>query len=123
MNGDEFFSYGYNGWGVRRFSNPHLGLGGHTGDPRWHELHASKLKKPDDMIAIGDSFSDGIWDTWLTPQSIYPTSWPSKRHFGGSQILFCDLHIEHSTQKELVVRTDSAMVRWNNDHKPHPEFW
>ena len=81
MNGDEFFSYGYNGWGVKRFSNPHLGLGGHTGDPRWHELHASKLKKPDDMIAIGDSFSDGIWDTWLTPQSIYSTSWPSKRHF------------------------------------------
>ncbi len=123
MNGDEFFSYGYNGWGVRDFTNPHLGLGGHTGHPLYGELHESRLKRPDDMIAIGDSFSDGFWDAWLTPQSNFPASWPSKRHYEGSQILFCDLSIEHATQKELVVRTDSAMMRWNNDHKPHPEHW
>src|SRR5262245_5681822 len=28
--GTEFFCYGYNGWGVQRFSQPHWGLGGHV---------------------------------------------------------------------------------------------
>jgi prepilin-type N-terminal cleavage/methylation domain-containing protein len=123
LNGDEFFSYGYNGWGIQDFIEPHLGLGGHVGEPAWGEVHETEVKLPDDMIAIGDAFSDGFWDTWLTPQVDSEVAWPSKRHYGGSEILFCDLHIEYFKREKLVERTIRAMIRWNLDHQPHEEYW
>ena len=51
------------------------------------------------------------------------SEWPSRRHRGGSQVLFCDGHVEWFKQQPIVEETDTARRRWNNDHQPHPEHW
>ena len=56
------FSYGYNDWGVREFTNPHLGLGGHVDDPACRhcgELSEKRVQRPAEMIAIADSKAEG----------------------------------------------------------------
>ena len=142
LKGREFFSYGYNGWGVRVFTSirrnqQHLGLGGHAQgsiDDRDgnHELQESKIKRPEEMIAIGDTFMNADWDTWLTPQYQYRrSSYPSKRHRGGAEILFTDghavnMHIDELLGKRNIGplnRSDVALRRWNNDFQPHQEYW
>ena len=128
LMGDEFFCYGYNGWGVQDFANPHLGLGGHVAplepgainfDLPYNEIKDSQVVAPSDMIAIADSFTDGSWDEWITPQAGYPLSAPGKRHTGGAETLFCDSHANWVRQRDLLDNTAQARSRWNNDHKPH----
>ena len=120
------FSYGYNDWGVREFTNPHLGLGGHVDDPGRPyaaEPRVERVKIPVDMIAIADSKSDFLWDTAIDPADILDAEWPSKRHFGGSQVQFCDGHVEHVSQRTLVEATEWSRRRWNHDHQPHKDLW
>jgi prepilin-type N-terminal cleavage/methylation domain-containing protein/prepilin-type processing-associated H-X9-DG protein len=128
LQGNEFFTYGYNGWGTTEWNNPHLGLGGHTApmepgrvnpEPIHSEINESKIVAPSDMIAIADSFADGFWDQWITPQSTYPGSHPAKRHNRGAQVLFCDGHAQWFSHAELISTRPEARSRWNNDHKPH----
>lgn len=138
LKGGEFFSYGYNGWGVRVFTNirarqRHLGLGGHAGEFREgnQEIKESIIKRPEDMIAIGDTFMNAEWDTWLTCQYRYDESHPSKRHRGGAEILFTDGHAVNMHYDELLGkrnvgtlnRSAVALRRWNNDNQPHEEYW
>ena len=141
MIGSEFFSYGYNGWGVQVFTNiqrgqQHLGLGGHIGgsddDFRGNqEFQESKIKRPEEMIAIGDTFMNADWDTWITPDIRQESSNPSKRHRGGAEILFTDGHAVNVHFDELVGkrnigtlnRSAVAMRRWNNDFQPHHNYW
>ena len=142
MTGSEFFSYGYNGWGVRVFTSlrrrqQHLGLGGHVGgsllEPRDGniEIQESKIKRPEEMIAIADTFMNANWDTWLTPEPGYPESNPSRRHRGGTEVLFTDGHAVNMHYEELMGlrnvgslnRSDVAMRRWNNDFDPHERYW
>lgn len=138
LEGREFFNYGYNGWGVHWFTDitrgeKQLGLGGHCEDigADWAELKETRVKRPEDMIAIADSFTDLVWDTWVTPQNGQPRSYPSKRHRGGSEVLFADGHALNMHFDELLGlrnkgsrnRSDVAMRRWNNDYQPHEEYW
>ncbi|MBL8763271.1 MAG: prepilin-type N-terminal cleavage/methylation domain-containing protein [Phycisphaerae bacterium] len=138
--GLKFFSYGYNGWGIQDFTDPHLGLGGHVRDYRkdlpdysgvpWTaderrdmEITEARVRMPSDMICTADSKTDGNWDCWITPQRNYDKIWPSNRHFGGAQVLFCDGHVSIFKQSELLdLNDDRVRSRWNNDGKPHPEF-
>jgi prepilin-type N-terminal cleavage/methylation domain-containing protein/prepilin-type processing-associated H-X9-DG protein len=127
LQGEEF-CYGYNGWGNHEYSNPHYGLGGHVAplevgatdtEQALHEIKDSKLVAPSDMIAVADSFSDGVWDEWITPEAGYPFSAPGKRHTGGAETLFCDGHALWMRQTDLIDISPAAKSRWNSDHQPH----
>jgi len=140
------FSYGYNDWGYQPtgqgradFKNAdQLGLGAdlHPGDPEYHEIRASRVRKSSDMMAIMDNTCDTLWDYNVDPTN--PTEWPGRIHgarkdlpvgtpdpVGGSNVLFCDGHVTWYTQKDLVNVDGSnpgqiAMRRmWNNDNEPH----
>ena len=120
------FSYGYNDWGVREFTDPHLGLGGHVDDANcsWcGELAEQKVKSPQDMIAIADSNADFVWDTAIDPADRVDAEWPSRRHYGNTEVLFRDGHVERIDRDKLVESTDGARKMWNNDNLPHPEWW
>jgi prepilin-type N-terminal cleavage/methylation domain-containing protein/prepilin-type processing-associated H-X9-DG protein len=120
------FSYGYNDWGVYEFTDPHLGLGGHVDDARhlWcAELRVELVRVPGDMIAIADSRADFNWDTAIDPALDFLHEAPSRRHFGGAEVLFCDGHVLWMSQEELTEADDVARRRWNNDHDPHREYW
>jgi prepilin-type N-terminal cleavage/methylation domain-containing protein/prepilin-type processing-associated H-X9-DG protein len=123
------FSYGYNDWGLQEFTDPHLGLGGDLGlNPAWAELPESRVAVPSQMIAIGDSRADFNWDaaidandpgTFETPAS----EWPSRRHNLGSNMLFCDGHVEYDKQMNWVAPREDIRAMWNNDNKPHEDLW
>jgi prepilin-type processing-associated H-X9-DG protein/prepilin-type N-terminal cleavage/methylation domain-containing protein len=117
------FSYGYNDWGVREFADPHLGLGGHADDERHGEVRESRIVSPADMIAVADSKTDGNWDSAIDPADTLDGEWPSKRHGGGANTLFCDGRVERIDQPELVKASPEARRRWNNDFQPHQELW
>lgn len=136
LNGNEFpfnlsnvspFSYGYNDWGTQEFHDPHLGLGGHVGDPVHGEVNASIIKAPAAMIAIADSRSDGTWDTAIDPTD-GGREHVSKRHNGRANVLFADSHVEGYRQEDLTVfdrhtAKESYIRMWNNDNQPHPRTW
>jgi prepilin-type N-terminal cleavage/methylation domain-containing protein/prepilin-type processing-associated H-X9-DG protein len=115
------FSYGYNDWGTIEFSHPHLGLGASvdSGDPEFRELREDRVKVPAEMIAVGDSKADSIWDSVMDPNPWEDEEWPSRRHFGGAEILFCDGHANWYKQETLIEFTPWAHRRWNNDNQPH----
>ena len=125
----EPLSYGCNNLGSARFDFWGIRLGIATYPP----ISASEVRAPSDMILLGDSGTDTFWDMTLNPNVLAPgpdtilmtaNSWlPSKRHKGGSNILFCDGHVEHAIQERWIEKTDRARRRWNNDHEPHPETW
>jgi len=120
------FSYGYNDWGVREFSMPHLGLGGHVDDRNCagcDDVPEDIVAVPADMVAVADSKPDFDWDTAIDPADLIDAEWPSERHFGGSEVLFCDGHVVWMSQPSLIERSEWARRRWNNDHLPHRELW
>ncbi len=120
------FAYGYNDWGVREFTDPHLGLGGHVDDRNcdWcGEWPADKVKLPAEMIAIADSKSDNEWDTAIDPADWWDAEWPSQRHTGGAEVLFCDGHVIWMERRKLIEPDDVMRSWWNNDHEPHREYW
>ncbi len=124
------FGYGYNelgtGWKVGG-----LGLGftvavtgyanGGTGQPLGprHYVGSGGVKKPGDMIAMGDG------STWLVPNySGYSRSSLRGQHAkDGANVAFCDGHVEFRTEQNWNAATDVARRRWNNDSEPHPETW
>ena len=139
------FSYGYNDWGFQPGGqgqvpvDEQLGLGGDI-DPNRNgqkELRSSRVKKASDMMAIMDNTCDTRWDYNVDP--LNPTEWPGRIHgsskqtlapgipdpSGGSNVLFCDGHVQWYTQKNLVdvngVNPGQVAMRrlWNNDNEPH----
>lgn len=117
------FSYGYNDWGVGEFTDPHLGLGGHAEHPVYGEVRESRIVSPADMIAIADSKSDGNWDSAIDPSDSTDGEWPSTRHGGGANTLFCDGRVQRIDQADLIEPTVAARRRWNNDFEAHEEAW
>ncbi|MBK7404355.1 MAG: DUF1559 domain-containing protein [Phycisphaerales bacterium] len=117
------FSYGYNDWGVREFTDPHLGLGGWAEHPVYGEVREARVVSPADMIAIADSKTDGNWDSAIDPADTTDGEWPSPRHGGGANTLWGDGHVVRETQRSLVEATPAARRRWNNDFEPHQEDW
>jgi prepilin-type processing-associated H-X9-DG protein len=121
----------YNASGCAADADPYgLGLGNPTWrDPDWLRLFAparlrlietgeSKVKQPDDMIAITCS---NLPDQRSVGPSIQLVQyWLANTHNGGANGLFCDGHVEHGKQDRWIEKTDRARRRWNNDHEPHP---
>jgi len=121
-------------------TNTPLGLMGHfvsvvrygpiDPQPIFSPLMESEVVAPSDMMALGDSFSGGLFFT----RSIHELQvWPhrtgdtcdkraSERHRNKLNVAFCDGHVESPTLKFLFESTDdAALVRWNRDHLPHRE--
>ncbi|MCI0539497.1 MAG: DUF1559 domain-containing protein [Verrucomicrobiales bacterium] len=91
-------------------------------------LPASAVKVPSDMIAVGDSQSDGTNDFTITTavasgSSLPLQAWPGKRHGRGANIVFCDGHLEQARQKKWLERTPDVLRRWNRDNEPHLDSW
>jgi prepilin-type processing-associated H-X9-DG protein len=113
-------SYGYNSDGIIQMQNATngLGLGGHpdTETP----IKDSEVKKPVDMIAIGDVFEQR---PDLHRRSLYGFARTAfERHQGKANVGFCDGHVESPTLQFLFDDTsDTALACWNRDHMPHRE--
>jgi prepilin-type N-terminal cleavage/methylation domain-containing protein/prepilin-type processing-associated H-X9-DG protein len=129
------FSYGYNDWGVNLANNPQLGLGGDIDGGNYKgPVTTSMIKRPVDMIAIGDLRSDAVAGTIsfnanLDPTAATPggsdtdanhTQVPCNRHMFNTDIVFCDGHVE-APHRNDVIDPNNVMwrARWNNDDDPH----
>jgi len=127
------FSLGWNDWGLSEGLN--LGMGGDVGASIVKE---TMVRRPVDMIAVGETRSDaptgqidfnanvdptvqGQNGTYATQQH---TQCPSNRHNYRTDLLFADGHVE-SPKRNDVVNGDPSNVtwrsRWNNDNNPHTE--
>lgn len=133
-----FFTYGYNQWGTGdRANGSRLGLGNNVPLARafvpdrelpYGQIHANRVRRPSEMIAIADSIPDGRWDFAIDgPVSPgdgigMPRGFPGTIHRGGANVLFCDGHVTWHLQKELVDYSGpnglARRRRWHNDHEP-----
>ena len=122
------FSYGYNDWGcdTTQPDTPQRmkGLGGDLPGPGPGSglLKATRVRVPEDMIAIGDTMGQAAWDYNLDPGN--PDEYPGNVHHNGANILFCDGHVSWFAQKDLILpgyslptqREKAIAQMWNNDH-------
>jgi len=123
------FSYGYNVWGSHFFGNwSDLGLGGHTipqkgtVGPVAPPISESEVSNPNDMMAIGDSFTGLDVLERHFADYLQGIGQAASRHQGEGNVLFCDGHVESVTLESLFRDTsDAALVRWNRDHQSHRE--
>jgi prepilin-type N-terminal cleavage/methylation domain-containing protein len=115
-------SYGYNIWGTGSGYAP-LGLGKPA-------CPACNVLSPADMIAIGDYPGDDsppptinvdLADGDLAFDDA--EDYVANRHFGGGNIVFCDVHVEYGSQTNWMRPLENARARWNYDHQPHRETW
>jgi prepilin-type N-terminal cleavage/methylation domain-containing protein/prepilin-type processing-associated H-X9-DG protein len=73
----------------------------------------SEVRVPSDMIAVADH-----WRVGSNLGTSHQVHWPSSRHRGGANVLFCDGHIEFGKQESWVADTPEARRRWNRDNTP-----
>lgn len=119
------FSYGYNDWGLKDPGTPQLGLGGDVNVVG--EVKDSQVKRPADMIMIGDSKPDGTFDGSIDPKATGGNSngqeFPSNRHNRRTVLMFADGHAEAPKRRDVVNPANTYWrSRWNNDNLPHYEF-
>lgn len=128
-----YFSYGYNarGTGAGPPGERDRGLGDQVwlGAPltselatHYGELRANRVRRPAEMIAVTDSNGDGSWDHGVQPHLDGGLPWiPGKIHNGGSNVLFCDGHVQWYLQKDITLPPASnrydIMRMWNNHNK------
>lgn len=139
-------SYGWNYTGIT-YANSGLGLAEAKSSQHadYLPLKENQIVNPTAMIASGDC----LVETWTATKgsTVLKMAIPSqafgpqvdyslviafgpgseinykKRHCDRFNISFCDGHVENFRRVELYgVKTDSALARWNNDHKPHQEL-
>jgi len=121
INSSSRFSYGLNDWGVNIGSTPQLGLGGDINGSFYRgELTESMVRKPADMVMIGDAKPDGSWDGNISPTE--ERQWPSNRHLRQTDVMFADGHAEKTKRKEVIDPANERWRRrWNNDNNSHLE--
>ncbi len=109
------FSYGFNDWGAFAAGGA-FGLGGDVDIAP--EVKETIVKKPAEMIMLGDSKPDGTFDGNIDPTT--PAEWPSNRHQRRTCIMFADGHAESALRKDVIDSNNDLWVRrWNNDNQPH----
>jgi prepilin-type N-terminal cleavage/methylation domain-containing protein/prepilin-type processing-associated H-X9-DG protein len=131
------FSYGYNDWGLNQTNTPPLGMGGDVGA---QATTPAMIRRPSEMIAIGDVRSDAPvgqveFNANLDPTAASAsgnnngnavlanhTQVPCNRHSYHTDIVFADGHVE-APMRNLVIdpNNNTWRARWNNDNNPHPE--
>jgi prepilin-type N-terminal cleavage/methylation domain-containing protein/prepilin-type processing-associated H-X9-DG protein len=128
------FSYGYNDWGVNIGNNPQLGLGGDIdGGQTKGPVTSTMVRRPSEMIAIGETRSDapigaiqfnGNIDPTAANNTQFPnhTQVPCNRHSFHTDIVFADGHVEAPLRNDVIDPSNIAWrARWNNDDDPHME--
>jgi prepilin-type N-terminal cleavage/methylation domain-containing protein/prepilin-type processing-associated H-X9-DG protein len=125
------FSLGWNDWGLSQGLN--LGMGGDVG---LSIVKESMIRRPVDMIAVGETRSDSSpsqisfnanVDPTTPPQSQNPaqhTQCPCNRHNYRTDFLFADGHVESPRRNDVINPDPNNVVwrsRWNNDNNPHTE--
>ena len=129
--------YGYNmagadiwtTWGDNEPYPQNLGLGQDvyldTPTTVARQITPAMVKQPDDMIAFGDAWGadepylDSLDLMWISPDPTYREEWPGVLHSGGANVAFCDTHVEYAKQTNWLAPTETARMRWNNDHEAH----
>jgi prepilin-type processing-associated H-X9-DG protein/prepilin-type N-terminal cleavage/methylation domain-containing protein len=128
------FSYAYNaaGDGIEEFRDRQKGLGiwpwcdSAWPDAHFGEMHARRICRPAEMVAIADSDGDGFMDYYMTPRRQNPRQLPGTVHAGGANVLFCDGHVIHYRQQDLTFNYPVSLAElpkvrmWNNDHSAMP---
>lgn len=118
-------SYGYNAYGDAGVGNKTNALGLHGQFISSSQLYApvpeAEVVSPSEMMAIGDSFSGGIFFMRCQDlQWLEKVGFASSRHQGRVNVAFCDGHVESPGLGFVFTNTnDDALVRWNRDHQPH----
>lgn len=127
------FSYGYNGFGNGGDSQqqPPMGLGCDVAPiyrfpPARYHVRAAQIRRPAEMIAIGDSNGDGQFDAFIQPE-LSSGGAPGIVHRGGLNVLYCDGHVVWRNRADITLpingnRTVSPyreiMLDWSNTHAP-----
>jgi prepilin-type N-terminal cleavage/methylation domain-containing protein/prepilin-type processing-associated H-X9-DG protein len=124
------FSIGYNDWGLSLSATPQLGLGGDVDGPAYKgAVTEAAVIAPSLMFELADSralnstvnVSQTGWEANLDPTQ--DGQWPSNRHNGKTDILFCDGHYESQLRTDVINPAPNSKWRpsWNNDNQPHNE--
>jgi prepilin-type processing-associated H-X9-DG protein len=130
------FSLGYNDWGLRQEQRNNgvvtaagLGMGGDVGST---PIKDSQVRRPSEMIALGDVRSDASiidFNANVDPQVSnmqnpeQHTQCPCNRHNYRTDILFADGHVESPKRNDVIDPNNSTWrARWNNDNDPHTEI-
>jgi prepilin-type N-terminal cleavage/methylation domain-containing protein/prepilin-type processing-associated H-X9-DG protein len=125
------FSLGYNDWGLKNTFQPPLGMGADVGAG---VVKDTMIRRPVDMIAIGDVRSDAttinfnanldpvIDDAGDNMASNGHDQCPSNRHNYRTDLLFADGHVESPKRNDAINPNSTTWrARWNNDNDPHTE--
>jgi prepilin-type processing-associated H-X9-DG protein/prepilin-type N-terminal cleavage/methylation domain-containing protein len=153
------FSYGYNAMGTSLWtdyaliSTRGLGAGMRCAMTQYgdlananrpgRELRAGRVRVPSGMIAISDSSTWTSGPGQADPFAVIPilrpaNTWyfftaPSPVHSGGTNVLFCDGHVQWYPTQDLLIKDAHAVVSgtpltsfrdqdvarmWNFDHEP-----
>lgn len=121
------FSLGYNDWGLSQ--GLALGMGGDVGS---RPIKDSTIRRPVDMISVGEVRSDAPtvdFGANIDPQvsnmqnPAQHNQCPCNRHNYRTDLLFADGHVE-SPKRNDVIDPNNVLwrARWNNDNEPHPEI-
>lgn len=124
-----FHDYGYNSYGVGSETNS-FGLSGEISKEQLAAVREAQIQSPAEMISLGDGFWGGggaVGDgaarlqrlAGAVPGSVSEKR-SEKRHAGRAVVGFVDGHAEALSLSSLFEDdSDSALSRWNRDHKPH----
>jgi prepilin-type processing-associated H-X9-DG protein/prepilin-type N-terminal cleavage/methylation domain-containing protein len=128
--GGSFFSYGYNGYGTDGVHGLGMHAGPNTFGGPWELVRPSRIKAPEDMIAVADSSADGYGDYYVRHvrdvfrwESRLAAIMPGRIHGGGANVLFCDGHVTWYPQNDVTVgssvsRAEYWKVRmWSSNHR------
>jgi prepilin-type N-terminal cleavage/methylation domain-containing protein/prepilin-type processing-associated H-X9-DG protein len=117
------FSLGYNDWGTKdpgASLSGQLGLGGDVNIVG--EVVESAVKRPSEMIMLGDSRpgsasgTGAFFDGNIDPKN--PDEWPSNRHNRRTNLMFADGHAESARRKDVIDPTNDTWARrWNNNNE------
>jgi general secretion pathway protein G len=136
-------NYGYNAYGTATIEERYRHRGGlglenmpreftESGMLRYKDRAPPQVKEsdvmaPSDMIAFGDNFTFSRTRGYIGAGGYLTISGEefslSKRHINGSNMVFCDGHVEYGKVEAWTDKEDSVMRRWNRDNDPHRETW
>ncbi len=100
----------------------------------------ANVRNPGDFIVHSDSLVNAEEDGWVSPMNVrgalYGFAFPGSYFSGQANFTFLDGHVESLTITDYILDRNAGgspstddpawkarMRRWNNDGKPHTEWW